>query len=90
MLEGLDERECDVLRSLAVRRCFNRGDVVFREGDQGRELFRIAMGTASVKLRLADGARGNRLATFSAGTMFGELRCSTRGRAPRASRRTRR
>jgi len=47
--------------------------VVFQEGDQGRELFLIAKGTASVKLRLAGGGRVNRLATFSAGTMFGEL-----------------
>jgi anti-anti-sigma factor len=72
-LEGLDARECAVLNELVARRHFTAGDVVFREGDLGRELFLIARGTASVKLQLAGGARVNRLATFSAGTMFGEL-----------------
>jgi len=54
-------------------RPFSAGEVVFHEGDEGRELFLIASGSASVKLRLAGEGRLNRLATFSAGTVFGEL-----------------
>ena len=73
VLSGLDTKECDVLRDLLIRRTYAKGEVVFREGDLGRELFLIARGSASVKLRLAGAGRENRLATFSPGTVFGEL-----------------
>jgi len=72
-LAGLDEAGCATLKSLLVRRSYRRGDVVFREGEEGRELFLIAQGAASVKLQLASAGRENRLATFSAGIVFGEL-----------------
>ena len=72
-LAGLARADCAVLGDLLIRRAYRRGDVVFREGDEGRELFLIARGAASAKLRLARAGRENRLATFSAGTVFGEL-----------------
>jgi anti-anti-sigma factor len=72
-LAGLSADEYDVLRGMLARRTYAAGQVVFREGDEGRELFIIARGSASVKLRLAGDGRENRLATFSAGTVFGEL-----------------
>lgn len=73
VLAGLSAGERDILRRVLVRRGYRRGEVVFREGDAGRELFIIARGSASVKLRLAGQERERRLATFSAGTVFGEL-----------------
>ncbi|HYB42711.1 MAG TPA: cyclic nucleotide-binding domain-containing protein, partial [Candidatus Methylomirabilis sp.] len=73
ILDGLDDGECAMLRGLLVRREYRRGDVVFQEGEEGRELFLIASGAASVKLRLSGEGRANRLATFSSGTVFGEL-----------------
>ncbi len=56
-----------------MRRTYAQGDAVIWEGDTGRELFIIAHGTASVKIKLAGKDRANRLATFSAGTVFGEV-----------------
>jgi CRP-like cAMP-binding protein/anti-anti-sigma regulatory factor len=55
-----------------LRRVAHRPDeVVFREGDPGNELFVLTKGTASAYLELP---KGNiRLATFSPGTIFGEL-----------------
>jgi len=70
---GLDEAERAALGALLVRRVYDKGATVFHEGDEGRELFLIAAGAASATLRLADEGRQNRLATFSAGTVFGEL-----------------
>jgi len=72
-MAGLSPEEHDTLRHALVRRTYERGDTVVREGDTGRELFIIARGTASVTLKLAGGRRANRLATFSAGTVFGEV-----------------
>ena len=73
VLTGLDPEELDVLRGLLVRRTYKKGDVVIREGDDGRELFIISRGAGSVKLRLPGEGREKRLATFSAGTVFGEM-----------------
>jgi len=70
---GLTAADYAVLRDALVRRSYQRGETVVREGDTGRELFIIARGTASVTLRLAGKDRANRLATFSSGTVFGEV-----------------
>ncbi len=70
---GLDGEEIDALRELLETRTYGQGEAVIRQGDQGREMFVIARGAASVKLKLAGEGRENRLATFSAGTVFGEM-----------------
>jgi MFS superfamily sulfate permease-like transporter len=67
----LTPAELAVLGPLLSRRVFAAGELVFREGDPGNELYVIARGTASV--RRADGARSTRLVTFGAGTVFGEM-----------------
>jgi sulfate permease, SulP family len=46
---------------------------VFREGETGNELYLIAKGATSVRLRLTGTERETRLITFAPGTMFGEL-----------------
>jgi SulP family sulfate permease len=73
VLAGLSGVECEVLRSLLVRKSYRKGETVFGEGDESRELYIIVRGTASVKIRLSGADRENRLATFSAGTVFGEV-----------------
>jgi anti-anti-sigma factor len=70
---GLDGEEIDALRELLETRTYRQGESVVREGDKGREMFVIARGTASVKLKLPGEGRENRLATFSGGTVFGEM-----------------
>jgi len=72
-LAGLEEAERRVFTDLLERRAYRAGEVVFREGDEGRELFMIVKGTASVRIRLPGHERDNRLATFSPGTVFGEV-----------------
>jgi len=73
LLTALTKEEREVLGARLTRRHYPKGAVIFREGDKGQELFIIARGTASVTLRLAGRDRERRLATFSAGTVFGEL-----------------
>jgi MFS superfamily sulfate permease-like transporter len=72
LVEGLSAAERELLRSLLVRRQYGPGEVVFREGAAGDELYVIASGSASVKVELA--ATGEqRLVSFGAGTVFGEM-----------------
>jgi CRP-like cAMP-binding protein len=73
LLTGFTKEEREVLAARLTRRPYPRGAIVFREGDKSRELFIIARGSASVKLQLAGRERERRLATFAAGTVFGEL-----------------
>ncbi|HTY79541.1 MAG TPA: SulP family inorganic anion transporter [Candidatus Bathyarchaeia archaeon] len=73
VLEGLTEAERGVVRSLLARRTFAAGEVVIKEGSTDRDLFLIAHGTASVRVDLPGGKGQRRVASFSAGTVFGEL-----------------
>ena len=73
VLEGLSQAECAVVRAVLVRRAFHAGETVIREGSADRDLFLISRGTASVRVSGAGRGRPRRLASFSAGTVFGEV-----------------
>jgi CRP-like cAMP-binding protein len=70
---NMGESELAVVKQALSRRSYRPRDVVFFEGDIGDELYVIARGSASVRLRLAGTERETRLITFSPGTVFGEL-----------------
>jgi CRP-like cAMP-binding protein len=70
---GLGPAECATLAGVLERRVYAKGQVVMAEGEESQELYLIARGTASVTVRVGGHARDNRLATFSAGTVFGEM-----------------
>ena len=65
--------ELAVIRAMVTRRAYRKGEIVFREGDDGDELYVVAHGSASARLRLPGENRETRLAAFSLGTVFGEL-----------------
>lgn len=72
LLAGFTAEERERFRALLRRREYRAGEVVFQEGAEGDELYIIVAGSASVKLRL-DSGREQRLVTFAAGTVFGEM-----------------
>ena len=65
--------ELAVIGAMVTRRRYRKGEIVFREGDDGDELYVVAHGSASARLRLPGENRETRLATFSIGAVFGEL-----------------
>ncbi len=69
----LNEAELAVVKDMLSRRVYAKGETVFREGDPGQQLFVIAKGEASVRIRPPGATRDIRLVTFSAGTVFGEV-----------------
>jgi sulfate permease, SulP family len=79
---GLSETELATLRPMLEARRYTTGDVVIAEGASESELFLITRGSASVHLREQDG-RATRLASFSSGTVLGEL--ALLDRAPRSA-----
>ena len=82
VFRDLSETELATVRAMLEARHYTTGDVVIVEGAEGSELFLVARGSASVRLRQEDGGV-TRLASFSAGTVLGEL--AVLDRAPRSA-----
>lgn len=73
IFSGLGTSEIDTVKGMLSRRVYAKGEIVFREGDPGQQLFVIAKGEASVRIHPAGATRDIRLVTFSPGTVFGEV-----------------
>lgn len=69
---GLDPRELEQVARVAVPRSFDRGDVVFREGDSGDTCYVVKSGSISLR-REHVGGRTLALAELRSGAIFGEL-----------------
>jgi SulP family sulfate permease len=72
LFAGFAREDLQAIKSYMTRKSYARDEVVFREGDPGDEVLVVSSGSASAYLHLPDGAN-IRLATFSPGTVFGEL-----------------
>ncbi len=64
--------EIDALMPYLDHREYGVDDVLFQEGDQGKELFIVIDGTVSTSVRMSDGM-GREVALFDRGNFFGEM-----------------
>jgi CRP/FNR family cyclic AMP-dependent transcriptional regulator len=70
----LEERELAEIASVAVPRTFERGEILFREGDRGDTCYVVRNGAVIIRRQHgADSGRSITLAEFRAGAFFGEL-----------------
>jgi CRP/FNR family transcriptional regulator len=70
----LEERELAEIASVAVPRTFERGEVLFREGDRGDTCYVVRSGAVVIRRDHSGGSgRSLTLAEFRAGAFFGEL-----------------
>ena len=72
VFSDLEERELAEVAQVAVPRTFDRGEVVFREGDKGDTCYVVRTGSVSIRREHMDG-RTLALAELRPGSMFGEL-----------------
>jgi len=72
LFAGLSAEEQKALPEVGVQRRFQKGEVVFREGDAGDSMFLVEQGRVSVR-KGKDGKQELALATFSEGEFFGEM-----------------
>ena len=70
----LEERELAEIASVAVPRTFERGEILFREGDVGDTCYVVRSGAVIIRRDHAgDSGRSLTLAEFRTGAFFGEL-----------------
>ena len=79
---GLDRSDLERLEELFETRHASEGQYIVRKGDPAEEIFLLMSGEVSVVVELRN-ASPKRLATISAGMMFGEL--AVLDRAPRSA-----
>ena len=72
LFAALDDEAARALMTSMTSSRLERGDVLFREGDQGNRLYVIGEGKIKLGLTSVDG-RENLLAILGPGEMFGEL-----------------
>lgn len=72
LLSDLTSAELAMVVPLLCRRQYQPAEVIIKAGDEAREMFFLARGRVSVLVTLASGVQ-RRLATFSAGMVFGEM-----------------
>jgi CRP-like cAMP-binding protein len=77
ILDGFAPDEIAAIKARLRRTVYPKGLTVFEQGAPGHEIFFIARGLASVRLK--NGGRDIRLVTFTAGTVFGELALLDKG-----------
>jgi len=82
LFEDFSPDEIAVIAALLRRRTYQSGEVIISAGDEACEMLFLARGSASVFVPLEAGGR-KRLATFSAGMVFGEM--AVIDRAPRSA-----
>ena len=82
LLEKFVAEEIAVIVSLLRQKTFQHGETIIHAGDDASEMFFLARGSVSVFIPLESGGR-KRLATFSAGMIFGEM--AIIDRAPRSA-----
>jgi len=71
---GCDDATKEVVAANLDRRDLKPGEVLFREGDTGAELYFLVDGRIDIELRLdANGGRARRLSTVGPGAIIGEM-----------------
>jgi SulP family sulfate permease len=73
VLSGLSEVDKALIAHHLRRVDYRAGDVVIRQGDVDRSLFIVARGTTTVRVNIDGQDRQVRLASYSRGTVFGEM-----------------
>jgi MFS superfamily sulfate permease-like transporter len=73
ILRDFTPQEIHDFKQKLTRKTFSKGEIIVKEGDTDRNLFLLAKGLVSVRIRLAESDRNKRLITYSPGVTFGEM-----------------
>ena len=73
VLKDLTNDDIQLLKKCMVRKEFNKDDKLIDTMEGNRDLFFLVKGSVSIRIPLIEEGRTKRLATYSAGAIFGEM-----------------
>jgi len=65
--------ELDTMQTKLTLQTYSKGQLVFSEGDDGRDLYLLTKGSMTVKIHLPERNRHKRIFTYTPGIGFGEM-----------------
>jgi SulP family sulfate permease len=73
LLKDFTDDEIRILEKELKRREFCRADIAINTSEEDRDLYFLLSGSVSIRIPLKEGNHSKRLATYPAGTVFGEM-----------------
>jgi len=73
LFKDFSTEELKIIEPQFIFQTYNKGQLVFHEGDDGRDLYLLTKGSMSVKIHLPERNRHKRIFTYTSGVVFGEL-----------------
>ena len=73
LFEGLNVKELELLLTAAGEKICGKGDVVFREGDSGNQVYMVSQGTIEIWKKESKDLKGTCIGKVRDGELFGEM-----------------
>ena len=83
LFEGLNVKELELLLVVAGEKICEKDDVVFREGEEGHQIYMVSQGTVEIWKKESAELKGTCLGKVKDGELFGEM--SVFDRQPRSA-----
>ena len=73
LFRGFSIEELNTMKTKLALQTYGKGQLVFNEGDDGRDLYLLTKGSMSVTIHLPERNRQKRIFTYTPGVVFGEM-----------------
>ena len=73
LFKDFSAEELNMIRTKLIPQTYDKGQLVFEEGDDDRDLYLLTKGSMSVKIYLPERNRHKRIFTYTSGVVFGEM-----------------
>jgi len=72
LCRSMNSSSIEMIESISIKHDINRGDTLFKQGDEGNSLYMLLQGEIEIRLYTSK-SEYKRFAKYSAGTYFGEI-----------------
>lgn len=79
LFNGLDDLQLDKLIAISQKQTYNRGEIIFKQGDEGDAIYIITQGQVEVQIENQDGVRSPTI-YLGTGQIFGEMALIDQGK----------
>ena len=73
LFRDFSAEELNMIQKKLIRQTYSKGQLVFNEGDNGRDLYLLTKGSMSVTIHLPERNYQKRIYTFTSGVVLGEI-----------------